>query len=391
MWRWDQGRLLYFQFDVLCLMAKALLKFDNVDISRCEQLFRTTLTNETGMPFLPEHYTIRRNYSRVFQCSFLANFYSNNGRLVVTDICKELATQEGNIKTADDYLFNYIKRFRFPFPAFDNYNAVDTRVYPFCAILKYLLAKREKGEEAKASLEDIFQYIIGNNCTGMEDISYYKILSKSGYVYTDTERRQLREMIIFISQLSILKTYNDHLYLDDISDAVKDEVLEKFLNPENRLPKENKFDEFMEMTSAGHRLIIPNLEISMTEQEDREFIEGNRKRIEHFRIERSSVLRKYYRQIHPCPICCACGVDVRKRYPWTDYMLDIHHLLPLSSSAAISTRGTSLVDIVGICPSCHRAVHIYYSKWLQGHNQSDFTSKEEAREVFVQATEEISQ
>ena len=232
MWRWDQGRLLYFQFDTLCAMAKALIKFDNVEVSRCEQLFREALTSETGMPFLPKHYTIKRNYSRVFQCSFLARFYNN--RLVVTDICRELAAPDGSIKTADDYLFNYIKRFRFPFPAFDNYNVTDARVYPFCAVLKYLLAKREQGIEARVSLEDIFQYIIGNNCTGVEDISYYKALPKSGYAYTDTEKRQLREMMIFVSQLSILKTYGDNLYLDDISDAVRDEILEKFLSPEVR-------------------------------------------------------------------------------------------------------------------------------------------------------------
>ena len=53
MWRWDQGRLLYFQFDVLRDIAKTLVKFDNADISKCENLFRQTLVTETGMPFLP--------------------------------------------------------------------------------------------------------------------------------------------------------------------------------------------------------------------------------------------------------------------------------------------------------------------------------------------------
>ena len=43
MWRWDQGRLLYFQFDVLRDIAKTLVKFDNADISKCENLFRQTL------------------------------------------------------------------------------------------------------------------------------------------------------------------------------------------------------------------------------------------------------------------------------------------------------------------------------------------------------------
>lgn len=95
MWRWDQGRLLYFQFDVLRDIAKTLVKFDNVDITKCEDLFRQTLVSETGMPFLPDHYTIKRNYSRVFQCSFLAKFMGN--QLVVTDICCDLANIDGKM------------------------------------------------------------------------------------------------------------------------------------------------------------------------------------------------------------------------------------------------------------------------------------------------------
>lgn len=39
MWRWDQGRLLYFQFDVLRDIAKTLVKFDNADISNVRICF----------------------------------------------------------------------------------------------------------------------------------------------------------------------------------------------------------------------------------------------------------------------------------------------------------------------------------------------------------------
>lgn len=388
MWRWDQGRLLYFQFDILRDIAKILVKFDNVDISRCEKLFRETLVRETGMPFLPDHYTIKRNYSRVFQCSFLAKFMNNN--VVVTDICRDLANPDGRIKSVDDYLFNYISKFRFPFPAFDNYNATEQRVYPFCAILKYLIAQRELGIEAKLSLDDIFKYIIGNNCTGFEDVEYYKAIAPVNYDYTDTERRQLREMVIFISQLSVLKVYNGFLYLDDISSNAKEEMLNNFLNPENRFAKSNRMEEFLEMTCFSKKIIVPAFEVFASDPTDIEFIEGNRKRVEHFRVERSGLLRKYYKQVNPHPVCCACGADMSKRYPWTDYMLDIHHLLPLASTVAISSRGTSLADIVGLCPSCHRAIHMYYRKWLKANEQLDFNSKQEAHDVFLQATKEIA-
>ena len=79
-----------------------------------------------------------------------------------------------------------------------------------------------------------------------------------------------------------------------------------------------------------------------------------------------------------------------KRYPWTDFLLDIHHISPLSSTVAISSHGTSIADIVGLCPSCHRAVHVYYKMWLKANNQTDFVSKAEAHDVYLQATKEIS-
>jgi predicted HNH restriction endonuclease len=70
-------------------------------------------------------------------------------------------------------------------------------------------------------------------------------------------------------------------------------------------------------------------------------------------------------------------------------MLDIHHLLPLSSSIAITTKGTSLNDIVGLCPTCHRSIHIYYSKWLKNLGQDDFISRVEATEVYSLAVKEL--
>lgn len=226
---------------------------------------------------------------------------------MVTDICRDLADSDGIIKSADDYFFNYICKFRFPFPAFDNYNAAEQRVYPFCAILKYLIAQRELGVEAKLSLNDIFNYIIGNNCTGFEDIGYYKRLTPAAYNYSGTERRQLREMVIFISQLSVLKVYNGFLYLDEISDSAASEMLNNFLKPENRFAKADRMEEFLEMTSFSNKIVVPTFEVFSSDPSDIEFIEGNRKRTEHFRVERSGLLRKYYKQLNPHPVCCACG------------------------------------------------------------------------------------
>lgn len=388
MWRWDQGRLLYFQFDILRAVAQVLSRFDGVDITTCEDAFRSALEADTGMAFLPKHYTVKRNYSRVFQCALLANFVGE--KLYITDMCRELCNKNSDIKTADDYLLTYIKKFRFPFPAFDGYNGHEQPVYPFCAIIKYLLSLQMRGLEAKVSLDDIFRYVIGNNCTGFENIAFYCGLQPTDYSCTDAERRQLREMVIFISQLSILQVYGGYLYLENISDDVQSELIMAFLEPERRIARMERIDEFYEMASLDRsRIRVPKFETFVVDPMDLEFMEGNRRRVEHFRVERSRLLRKYYQQVHPDAICCACNTDMGLRYPWTEFMIDIHHLLPLSSVVAISARGTSLADIVGLCPSCHRAIHMYYRKWLTTNGQNDFSSKQEAHDVYLQATKEI--
>ena len=339
------------------------------------------------MPFLPEHYTVRRNYARVFQCAFLACFIGH--KLVVTDFCRSLADKDGIFKNADDYFFSYIPRFCFPFPAFENYNSSQERIYPFCAVIKFLLSRLETHNEAKASLDDILSFVTANNCTGAEEINFYRSLKPSQYEAADTERRQLREMMIFISQLSILKFYDGCLYLENINENLKREMLSSVLQPIKHLTKSDRIDEFYGITSIGHNIILPSLEALTANPDDIEFTEGNRIRTEHFRIERSTLLRKYYRLQNPEPVCCACRMNMKIRYPWTEYMLEIHHLLPLSSSVSISGNGTLLSDIVGLCPSCHRAVHMFYKKWLRANNQSDFASIQEARDIFLQAASEI--
>lgn len=388
MWRWDQGRLLYFQFDVLKDIAKVLVQFDNAKIKDCEPQFRYALMNGTGRPFAPGHYTVLRNYKRVFECAFLATVVEN--RLIITDFCRELAKGDGNITSVDDFLFSYISRFRFPFPAFDNYNDTEQRIYPFCAIIKHLLSLRLLHKEAKMSMEDIFHYIIANNCTGYEDMAFYQRLVPKAYDIQDTERRQLREMIIFISQLSILKVHNSFLHLDIVSDTVVEELLQKFLIPQNRNATKLRAEEFLSMTSISSKFVVPTFEIFTSDMIDMEFIEGKRKRVEHFRVERSPLLRRYYIEQNGCPVCYMCKADMSIKYPWTEYMIDIHHLLPLSSSVAITPKGTSLEDIVGLCPSCHRSIHIYYRMWLKKNHQDDFNSKKEAIEVFMMAAKEIA-
>ena len=78
-------------------------------------------------------------------------------------------------------------------------------------------------------------------------------------------------------------------------------------------------------------------------------------------------------------------METGKQYPWTPKILDMHHLLPLCSGAKTSKKGTLLTDLVANCPTCHRAVHRYYDKWLRDNKQNDFADADEARAVYAEA------
>lgn len=396
-WRWDQGRILYFQHDVLKEISRVLVRFNgkNVNDNDIAAIFKQTLIQDTGMPFLPENYKVNRNYSRVFQCAMLATT-KDKGILEVSDICRQLASDTSTFESADDYFFEVVNRFRYPYPAFKEYNNSEERIYPFCAILKFLISKKIDGQEASITLEDISQYIIGNGCTGLEDISYYQNLNKSSYLISGDSLRQLREMTVFIGQLSFLKIFNKRIYLDVLSNEDALMILNKLIKPFKKEALADKVEEFMSLTKLKKRIYLPqNIRTSETilptvDSADVEFVEGKRKRVHHLRIERSPMLRKIYIRLHPEPICDACKMHIKEKYPWVEYMLDLHHLLPLSSVVKTLESGTSLSDMVGLCPSCHRAIHSYYSKWLKANNRDDFESKKEAMQVYLDAIKEIA-
>lgn len=398
-WRWDQGRILYFQYDVLKEIARVLCRYDgkNVNDNEIAAEFKADLIRSVGLPFAPENYKVNRNYSRVFQCSMLATAKGKKESiLVVSDICRQLASDDSIFESADDYFLEIVNRFRFPFPAFLEYNTTAERVYPFVAIVKYLIALKVKGEEASLSLQDIASVIVGNNCIGTEDIEFYKNLTPTNFNFDDKTLRQVREMVVFIGQLSFLKIFDRKIFLDVLSIEDAMAIFDGMLKPYQHTPLEDKVEEFESITRLNKQIIIPasiktnEIPLPTIDSSDIEFVEGKRKRVYHLRIERSPLLRKIYIQLHPEPICDACKIHIKEKYPWVDYMLDLHHLLPLSSVVRTSDMGTSLEDLVGLCPSCHRAIHSYYNKWLKSNSQEDFKSKKEAMEVYLNAIKEIA-
>ncbi len=386
-WRWDQGRLLYFQFDVLKKMASVIYDLNGSDMTVGEDILRNELEEITGMPFAPANYTVWRNYKRVFECSFLAT--KIDGRLQATDFCRELRKESSSIKDADDCFSMYLPRFRFPFPAFQEYNVKDKVVYPFCAILKYLAAKKISSVNPSIALDEVFYVIIGNNCTGFESIESYKTLLPKNYAIGGDQKRQVREMLIFISQMSILKWFNNSLHLDiDIEDIDSPEF-KKLISPLVLLPSVHKEEDFLKLTKIKEGIIIPTKIRSRENASDETFIEGRKSRVTHLKIERSPLLRKIFLESNPEPFCNMCEINMSCKYPWTSYLLEMHHILPLSSPIAISSKGTSLHDLIGLCPSCHKSVHLYYKTWLDSQSKDDFFDKSEAKDVYLQAKDRM--
>ena len=112
------------------------------------------------------------------------------------------------------------------------------------------------------------------------------------------------------------------------------------------------------------------------------FSEGGRVQRTHLTIERNKKIRSVFFAAHPGGDCDFCGLETWRAYPWAPRILDLHHLLPLSSGARTSADGTLLQDMVATCPTCHRAVHRYYDKWLRENNRRDFTDAKEAKQIY---------
>lgn len=384
MWRWDQGRLEYFNFQNIRDIARGLLKIENVSLDTSSDPLRAVLPSAVGLPFLPDHYKVWRNYKRVIECSLVAT--SVDGKVVLTDVGRKLALDE--TFTVDEYLTVVAKRFRFPFPAFSDYDDTTDRVYPFIAVLKLLFSKLANGHTPQVTVQEVGSLLVGNNCSGNEPIEYYATLQATAKSFASpSEERQTREMMIFLSQFSFLKWENPVLKLDLLEKAIPQSLLDVAVPDAfaiNPTPKQ----ELMAIAKPSHyvELDIPTRNDVVSEVE---FIEGKRERKTHIVVERSPTLRNQYFIKHPTSECDMCAVNTKHRYPWSKNLLEIHHLLPLSSSIAVGARATLLTDVVPLCPTCHRAVHSYYRVWLTTNSRSDFSSKAEANAVYQEAVKKV--
>ena len=386
-WRWDQGRLEYFNFDNLRRISGVLLRLNGVLLDTPDfDPLREPLVQGTGLPFLPTHYKVWRNYARIFHWTLIAARI--NKRLVTTDICSRLSPSSPDAWDIDEYLSFLIPRLSYPSPATQNYNTHEPQVFPVCAVLKLLLARHYQRGQASLTIPDVFSLLVGNGCSGAEATDSYLHLTPTRYTPSHPDQtRQLRELLIFVSQSSFLKWNNSTLYLDVMPHDV--ETLRKLEDIATPIPGRRQTDPNSEVLRLGTVLpsqLITVASVAREAQSDLPFTEGKRVRVTHLRVERSPQLRNmYFAHLQPPFLCDMCGLDTTRRYPWTENLLEIHHLLPLTSVIKVNTQTTSFVDLVPLCPNCHRSVHSYYKLWLRDSHQEDFVDKHQARDTYIKA------
>lgn len=386
-WRWDQGRLEYSRFTNLRNIAFALVQLENISFD-AESSIRATLMSQTGLPFKPANYKVWRNYSRTFKCCFLAARIAD--RLVATDVCRQIINSDSDFRwEVDEYLSFLIPRFSYPFPAFREFTVSRNRVYPMCAVIKILLARFKQIGEASVTYQEVFSLLIGNEVTGCEDEEYYLKLKPTDRVPSGDEDRQIRELMIFLSQVSFLNWLDSRLYLD-VENADELPAILRVATPIKIELHPDANASIVALATVNQDELHVVGAASRETHADLLFTEGKRVRTTHLRLERSARLRNHFLRNETRPIHCdMCNVNNDRRYPWTQDLIEIHHLLPLSSSLEIQRLKTSLDDIVPLCPSCHRSIHVFYRNWLSAQSVNDFSNRDEAYSVYDEAKQQL--
>jgi hypothetical protein len=382
MWKWDQGRLSYFSIEKIRKIAAVIVEIDGVDLAAEEDPMREILEHIVGLPFAPSDYRVWRNYARVFKVLGLASRIS--GRLVATETCKSLVKTGNDFLPYDDYIHYLGKVFYYPSPIFEKYDVLPQQKFPFCAILKLLISKIYQSGTPCISVDDVFNILIANKVTGKEEIPYYLTLSERAYNPSQSELRQVREMLIFMSQLSYLSWINKLLFIDaDFINSLSSQELIETTSPIINIREEDQDLEIQKMfgsiRSASHTSTIRD----PSNIDDIVFTEGKKIRVSHLRTERNrKVVSYYFEKTKNEALCDVCDTEVRERYPWVNNLIEVHHILPLSSPLQLSSAGTSMSDLVGLCPNCHRATHAFYRSYFAEKNIDDFKSNEHAKEVY---------
>jgi len=379
MWHWDQGHLAYYQFDALRRIASFAVSNDLKIADRPE------LLAATGLPFkAPATHSPWRNYSRALKLSLLVS--ESNGRAVPTPVAKILST--AGAVTCDEYLHFLIRAFTEPTPALENWTPNASFRYPLLFALKYLLTKAAILLNTSTTLDEIVGGYLVTGFTGEEsNLEFIRAVQASSTFEPkgkSVQHRQANESLRVIAQISYLYMKGSELLvsLDPEDASAIFEDLEAVGGP-RAVDREAEIRRLADLFSDGSTSIAfeyPNSVIS--EVEESGFREGSKAKKTHVTIERNSSLRREFFVIQPTSTCDVCSLDTLKTYPWTERVLDLHHLLPLCSGTRVEATGTTFADVVPVCPSCHRAIHRFYDQWLKAQDRKDFADRDEARLVY---------
>lgn len=374
MWRFDQGRIEYFQFDEIRKIAKYAVAHD------LKSSKRKPLVAATGLPFLPAtaDYPPWRNYSRVFRTAMLV---ANIGGVAKPTKVAQLLATDGSV-TSDDYFHFLAQTFTDPHPSFQAWSPTADPRFPLLFTIKFLLARAAVGDPEVTYPEIVGAYV-KSGFTGDEDQTAFLNLAKKAWTYT-AEHRQARESIQVISQISYLSATSTNVTVSLDADDARDvfEGLAPVLG-DQEVDSEREIMRLADLYEGA----VADLDLGFSktvldEIVEAGFAEGTRVERTHIVLERNAAVRSAFFAKKPTTTCDFCARDTAAEYPWADRVLDIHHVLPLCSGTRSSGKGTSLGDLVAVCPTCHRAVHRYYARWLKQAGRKDFTDADEARAVY---------
>lgn len=198
MWRWEQGRLEYFQFDELRKIAKF---GGHSDLRHATQ---GELKATTGLPFYPIKYLPWRNYSRLFQIAMIA-IPKGDARSELTAL-GEFLSQDGRV-TTDEYLHFLATATTDPSPALSGWDHTANLRYPLLFVLRFLLARATQGI-ANTKISEIVHAYKASGFVGSESQMDFLGIIDIGNV-TPAAHRQANESIKVLAQLSYLTATRD--------------------------------------------------------------------------------------------------------------------------------------------------------------------------------------
>ncbi len=123
---------------------------------------------------------------------------------------------------------------------------------------------------------------------------------------------------------------------------------------------------FTAIRDAGYKIvpkdILPQPAEVPPDPSDREWAEGDPKRVTHLQRERRAGIakakKKKFRREHGRLLCERCGLDPKEAYgpDLGDACIEVHHKIPLAEGPPKGRR-TQLDDLMCVCANCHRVIH----------------------------------